>query len=402
MNYSHLQHADALLACIGADSVPVDAILARIDSATWPQLLPLLHYHGIGPLTYDTLRRRNHLGGLPPDIRQWIKAAYERNAARNMILFAQLDHILGACQARSIPIIPLKGAYLARSIYADPALRVMGDIDIQVRPEDAHQVTEILNANGYVSAWKGDDAWKQRSCHLPPFHKTGAYPVEVHIDFKSPFTPFRTANADIWQRAMVTSGSKAGAVAMTPTDLLLYLCIHLYRTRLRVGLRHLIDLKEVLQNSEEQIEPKVLIQRARDWNMERILWIALAVVEDILHVNPPAEMNPPTEYTPDPSILQGIRHRIFRQENPYSAMGLLYWGLQRISAPWVQVETYLPRGAPADQKPRRKTSIAHKLQLVTTASTDFIASTCRHPRRQYQAIQDTLREQRFDRWMRWP
>ncbi|MER3458636.1 MAG: hypothetical protein C4309_08450, partial [Chloroflexota bacterium] len=57
--------------------------------------------------------------------------------------------MIGALEAASIPAIVLKGPALALTIYPDPALRVIGDLDLLVRREQVEQAMAALHSLGY-------------------------------------------------------------------------------------------------------------------------------------------------------------------------------------------------------------------------------------------------------------
>lgn len=397
---SHIEYTNALLACIGAGKVSTDSVLDGLDAAAWHALMPLLQIHGIAPYVCAHLRRTARLAFLPDEVCARLTRAYECNAARNMAVFAELDRMLAACHAHDIPVIPLKGAYLARAIYGDPALRAMGDIDIQVRPEDGRRIAEILRHAGYVSDWQGDSDWKHTSVHLPPFHRPGALPIEVHLQFTSPYTNFRIDDALIWRRAHPDPGRLPGCLAMDAGDVFLILCNHLYRTRFRVGLRHLLDLQVLMAVRGAEMSGSELLLRARSWNMEKALWTTLAMMADILDVQMPGNLpSPPTGFDMDRSLIQGLRNRIFRQADLSPAMDWLYQVLRVTKKPWRPADT-LP-GAITGRNNVSSGPIDH-IRKAGTAFCRFAATACSHPCRQWKAARHLWREENFDHWLECP
>ncbi len=73
---------------------------------------------------------------MPKEVALALKTTYYQTAANNAVLFKELDRILAAFAEAEIPVIVLKGAALAQTLYPDPGLRPMGDLDLFVRPED--------------------------------------------------------------------------------------------------------------------------------------------------------------------------------------------------------------------------------------------------------------------------
>jgi len=397
----HLQYADALRACAEPGSIWAGDVLERLDEDGWRALPPLLHLHGIAPLAHARLRESGRLELAPPDVRDRLETLHRRNAARNLLLFAELDRVLEACRSRNIPVIPLKGAYLARAVYADTSLRVMGDLDLQVRQEDGGAAADVLRGCGYVSEWRGDADWKRHSSHLPPFHHRSGYTVELHVDFKGRFSHLRIEPESIWRRARPDPACGPGGLAMAPKDLFLYLCLHLYRARLRVGLRHLVDLRELLRMRGLEFSGEELRGQAADWNMERMLWLAWTLLDKLFGGAPYLALPPaPGGYLLPPALWKAVCTRLFRREDAGSAMALFYGWLRMATSPWRRDDCRLSPPGFADGP--GKTHWPDKLRHGTRAVAEMLVRTACHPLDQSRAFGRTIREERFDRWMKWP
>lgn len=393
---SHLHYANELLACIGAASVPVYETLERMNSRTWRTIFPLLEYHGIAPYAYDYLRRTGQLVLAPVDIQNALAQAYEHNAARNMAVFAELDRILAACAAESIPVIPLKGAYLARSVYADPACRFLGDIDIQVRLEHGQRVAAILRGLGYVSDWKGDAGWKRQYVHPPPFYKASALPVEVHMAIDSPNTNTHINDEEIWQRSYKDPERIPACLAMDMEDLFLFLCNHILRSRFRVGLRHFLDFREIITNHKEDIHSFELLKRARKWNMDKILWTITSVIQDLFSISVSLDMPAmPNKYVLTPFLIQGMKSRIFKQKPHYSTKALFDY-IFRFSKP-AHFCLFRHHNYHNFSKNRYYSSMSKR--LIISFINLFITSIS-IPRQQSSEFINNYKEFQFDLWIR--
>ena len=64
-----------------------------------------------------------------------MRSIYYNSAARNMRLYKQLENFLDKFATEKIPVIMLKGAHLAWTVYPNMALRPMADVDLLVRNE---------------------------------------------------------------------------------------------------------------------------------------------------------------------------------------------------------------------------------------------------------------------------
>jgi len=99
--------------------------------------------------------------GAPPEIVAALREDYRSSALQSLVREASLFTLLGEFETVELPVILLKGSYLARHVYRDPALRPMDDVDILIHEEDLEQARSVLSNIGYRSAVKS----------LSPYHK---------------------------------------------------------------------------------------------------------------------------------------------------------------------------------------------------------------------------------------
>ena len=119
-----------------------------------------------------------------------------------------LEKILKAFQAHNIPVIALKGIYLAEAVYTDNSVRRMADIDLLVHPTHLESAAQILERMGY-KPWR--QYWAehemQHSHEMPTFIQTGKPPIELHWTLLEPSLPFTVDLKEIWRRAPCLSPS---------------------------------------------------------------------------------------------------------------------------------------------------------------------------------------------------
>ena len=90
----------------------------------------------------------------PSSILHELRAAYYSTAAHNLLLYHELLSIVNCelsiinCQLK-IPVVVLKGAALATTLYPDPALRPLSDIDLLVRREHLDAAVQAVKSLGY-------------------------------------------------------------------------------------------------------------------------------------------------------------------------------------------------------------------------------------------------------------
>ena len=97
------------------------------------QLLPqMAQAEGVGPLLYWNFKNENWPPGIPKEAAAALMGQYYTTLGHNTLLFRELSRILAALAEADIPVILLKGVDLAQTLYPDPALRLMGDLDLLV------------------------------------------------------------------------------------------------------------------------------------------------------------------------------------------------------------------------------------------------------------------------------
>lgn len=99
-------------------------------------------------LLYQQLKPHDDL--LPPAVAAAWQAAYRYNAQRQLYLAHQLGQALAALNAAGVPVLLLKGAALAHTLYAHPAGRPFRDLDLLIRPGQTTAAFATLRQLGYT------------------------------------------------------------------------------------------------------------------------------------------------------------------------------------------------------------------------------------------------------------
>lgn len=142
----------------------------------------------------------------------------------------RLAQSLEALAGAGVPVVLLKGAALAATVYDGFPDRPMSDIDLLVRPEHAEPALAALAAAGWsFDAVPAVHAFYEEHHHLPPARdeRDRTLRLEVHTELCSPGHPFAFGAGDAWRGAREIRVD--GAAALVPDDATqaLHLCIHL-------------------------------------------------------------------------------------------------------------------------------------------------------------------------------
>jgi len=283
---------DLLLDCLGRkDSTEVAARLKSASKSEWQQLMELALQHEVGPLLYSRLKILFADHAIPPGIMVGLHNSYLENAARNTLFYHELANLLESLKKVNIPVIVLKGAYLAEKIYEDIALRPMLDIDLLLKKNDLARGKEILINLGYSQVKQIDSEFEITVHHHISRFIKGSRRIELHWHISPPMYPFSVDINQVWERALEQKVSDHKVLVLSPENLLLHLCMHTSNDdAFESGLRFLYDIKMVLEKFKDVLQWNIFIQRAFAWKAERCAYLALSMVQNLFAVELPENM----------------------------------------------------------------------------------------------------------------
>lgn len=208
-----------------------------------------------------------------------------RITEENLSKQADLKRILRRFSAEGIPVILLKGAWLAHSAYDGSAVREMADLDLMVPAVDLERAARAVMALG----WRPhrtirDIATEMRNKHhLPIMTREGAAAVELHWNLTHEKRRDYVPPDGLWERSHGIRVAWEPARALSREDMLLHLCLHLaYQHMFTFGIRPVLDVALFLQKSEAAtIDWQQLTQRAIDYRWHRGVWITLQLARDL-------------------------------------------------------------------------------------------------------------------------
>ncbi|MFO1429077.1 MAG: nucleotidyltransferase family protein [Candidatus Competibacteraceae bacterium] len=277
-----------LVKCLTWDAAELAPYLADLSVARAEALVTQAASQGGGPWLRDRLIAQQLFNALPAAVRDNLDAQYFDNTARMAARYHELGVILERLAEQRIPVIALKGIYLAKAVYPQPGLRPMSDMDLLFRAADLEASQTLLLQLGYTQ--KGvarplADALPNMQ-HLPPFERPGATNIEVHLRIEGPSAPFSIDYDGVWERARPWPLGGRPLLALAPEDLLLHLCLHAtYHHRFRIGLNALLDISRVAQ--VEPLDWDLFIERAGNWGAELPSFLGLSLAQRLVRASIP-------------------------------------------------------------------------------------------------------------------
>lgn len=215
---------------------PVDQQrLTALSDADWMEIQDMARDHRIAPMLQWQRQWCGEAWPIPDHVAvNWL-GAYRRAALRVLRIEQTIFRISELFDRAGIPYAALKGAALAWSVYQNPGIRTMRDVDILVAREDALRAHDVLRAADFRTpeVFKNTPEYTlAHDKHFPPlFSPVFEINVELHFRLTNLIIP-GTADADyhhperlLRHRTTETIRDRVISV-LCPTDTLLHIIVH--------------------------------------------------------------------------------------------------------------------------------------------------------------------------------
>jgi len=299
--------------------------IEQLSISDWDQIIQIGRRHnsdwsGVIPLLYKCLMEHCSKANIPASIMWRLKEAYLHTAKRNKHLYQELSQILFILKNNNIPVIVLKGAYLAEIIYANIALRPMYDIDLLVRKRDLPMVERELLKRGYgpLDRHPIEEQYKRKR-HLIPFVKNRVR-TEIHWTIVPVNNTFQIDLDEMWERARPILIGDIEVLGLSPEDLILQLCLNTIKKtikkRFRGRLYTLHDISETIQYHKAEIKWELILHRAFKWHCKNSTYMALHLARGLLAAAVPDEVLDGMKVSPKiESLTKQVHNHFFSDDN---------------------------------------------------------------------------------------
>ncbi len=271
---------DALQICFDAERIDNIRELSELD---WNGVVENAIDHGVSPFIWHHIKPFAQALGIPRSVNNKFSNLYLRSVGKGEVIRNQLHSLLQLFEQNGFPVIVVKGAYLADKVYQDFSIRPMTDIDILIKPEDAHSVENTLLASGYGALKSTSEPISSNHYIYKPI--CNGVRVEVHIDLRSRDNDRSFDINDIWRRSVVATivGCKARALGLE--DLILYQCYHHSKHLFKhFGLRSLCDLALIIKHNAGNINWELLAERSKEWHAENSVYLSMELLNKYFHI----------------------------------------------------------------------------------------------------------------------
>jgi len=252
----------------------------------WGAVFSICQGEGISPILYKLIEKQG-VFEIPSVIRDHFKAAYLLNHFRNETFLNDLKDLLGLFQKENIPIVLLKGAALLTTLYKDPALRPMDDIDLLVHEEDLEKAHHLFINAGYLLTGREYWPWWRKFGGARNYSR-GSVLVELHWNLGGPDLPL--SSAEVFARAKKIVVSGAQAMTLSIEDILLYHLYHAVYHHAILKLIWLMDIVKITTSWKEEIKWERFWEKAKALNIAPGVGLGLREAKEVLGAYVPDEI----------------------------------------------------------------------------------------------------------------
>lgn len=256
------------------------------DFDDWQGLLQRAEREGMAPLL------RKHLLEAEIDIEASVKrsliALYKRHQHNAEVRLKVIEDILQIFNDNDIQSMLIKGSSLCTSLYVDPALRPMRDIDILVNEDDVEQAQGLLIDAGFTESTA---PIPHDHHHLPSLYKTVEdvkLCIELHRGLYPDITPHypEVIFEEFVKTARTVQVGNTTALAFGHEEMLHYLYQHAFHPPLTYEPFKLVNAADIISYVEkyydkigwQEIQKRFpefnralpLMHHISPWNFERI------------------------------------------------------------------------------------------------------------------------------------
>jgi hypothetical protein len=263
-------------------------LLRGID---WVYLIRLAISNGLLSFLY------NGLNSACPDIvpqttMEQLGNQFEINLKRSLYLAKELTTLIRLFERHAIGVVPFKGPALAVYVYGDLSLRQFSDLDVLVCEPDVATARALLISQGYkqkLPSGGAEEVKRLASQNVYQFMRDdGKVVVELHWRLTPDYFSF-PFNLEMSRESLQHISLEGSEVpTFRPEDLLLILCVHGCKHRWE-RLDWICDVAELVR-SHEEINWADAIKQACTLGAERMLYIGLLLINEMLQVSLPQEV----------------------------------------------------------------------------------------------------------------
>ena len=267
------------------------ALLAR--KPDWSVLTSLAEEHGVIAQLHERLRKEG-TAEIPKELENNLRERHRAQLLFTLSLTAELFRLQEKFRSAGVESIVVKGPVLAVRAYGDAGLRQYVDLDFLIRARDLLAATRTLTESGYDPdvPIEAIEAGKIPGEYL--FMKPGTFLlVDLHTEHTLRYFPRLLPMEDYFARRTTVALDGNQVQALYAEDEFVLICIH--------GAKHfwerLMWIADVaaMAAGGTQLDWKIVRESAKAVGAERMVNVALRLVQDLLRTEIPPEIKDAVE-----------------------------------------------------------------------------------------------------------
>jgi hypothetical protein len=283
---------ECLLLCARSHTGVGDGLVSLLGQGIdWAYFLDQGLRHGLLPLAYDRLRR---LGGdqVPPEVMANLRARYYVRQRQHMCLMIRLAEAVAVLQEEGIEPIVLKGGALAGTVYGNPGLRPMGDLDLLVPRVAMERAGAALSAIGYQLTGRLSvrmEAFQERiggGLEWTRKDQLGLITIDLQHDLLGVDIcrhAFPVEHDALWAAARILDAGGTQALQLSAADMLIHLCLHPpMHHGYAVPLRTYVDIDWMVDREGADEFWRSVVERAKQFRARLVVYWGLRRAQDLL------------------------------------------------------------------------------------------------------------------------
>jgi hypothetical protein len=238
-----------------------------------------------------------------------LRSLYQHSSLLNLWYSWELKNVLQAITEEHIPVMVLKGADIATTLYYHAELRHYSDVDLMVQPEKLAATIAVFERLGYHyhQEYRFETVSKQRAAFVYVKEVAAGYLVfEIHISPHSNEMGVSFDPIQMWERARPITIEGVNVRGMGLEDLLVYLCWH-FRSHSFSRLIWLYDIAMVLLRCSDSIDWNVVGDLARKQGLMSTVYTCVVWCQQAFHISLPEHVHI-ERFAPPAFVQQLITH----------------------------------------------------------------------------------------------
>lgn len=273
----------------GAASQEIYIAALAASRPNWVLVGQLAEREKLMPVLWAQVKQ--HAGFIPESVREAFRRQALVTEFRMASLEATLQRLLQEFDGIGIPVMLLKGAALAKTVYGSFTNRPMGDLDILVRPGDAERAWRHVRDLGWTLEYEGGDEFYGLFHHLPALVDPSPLKavLEIHRQIMPFGGPFVLDERELWDAARPVEVGPIRAWVPADHHQLLHLCTHFAWSHMFSGIgRTVRDVATLL--TEREVDWPAFVALATRTRARTCAYWTLAITRSLTGTVVPADV----------------------------------------------------------------------------------------------------------------